>query len=101
MTNNYSDYKLLPSAKSDLEDIWLYTVDKWSIEQAAIYITQITEAFDSLVAGSKIGRDANYIRTGYYSALIGSHIAYYKINNSTIEIVRILHQRMYVEKHLS
>lgn len=35
----YVRYK--PLAKIDLEDIWKFTLEKWSVEQAEFYVREI------------------------------------------------------------
>lgn len=101
MSNKYSDYKLTPAAKRDLEVIWRYTAETWSLDQADIYITEITDALEGLVTGRKVGRPVNHIRENYLGLLFGSHIAYFKIEETSVIVVRILHQRMQVPNRIS
>jgi toxin ParE1/3/4 len=90
---------LSPKAESDLEDIWLYTRDHWSPAQAYAYIDAIGDAFDDLATGRKIGRPVG-VRDGYLKYAVGSHLAFYRMNDKELVVVRILHQRMDVELHL-
>lgn len=87
-------YRLLPRAGADLEEIWLYTFQNWSIEQADRYHNAIISAFEELAAGTKTGRRADDVRAGYFRHASGSHIIFYRHLDTGIEIVRILHQRM-------
>jgi len=34
-------YSISIKAKGDMEDIWLYTVDKWSLNQSDNYIDEL------------------------------------------------------------
>lgn len=41
-SNKPKPYRLRPRALDDLESIWLYTAKQWSVDQADIYIRQLT-----------------------------------------------------------
>ena len=92
-------YVLSPMAEADLEDIWIYTAQEWSREQAEIYTNDIIDTFEALAEGQKKGRPAE-IREGYLKAPVGRHSIYFKVRSDTIAIIRILHQSMDVERHL-
>jgi plasmid stabilization system protein ParE len=59
-------------AVADLEGIWLYTLENWSIKQADAYHHNFVEAFEGLAAGTKRGRSTD-VRPGYQKYLCGSH----------------------------
>lgn len=80
-------------------DIWDYTAERWSIEQADRYTDEIREACAALAAGSKRGR-AVEIRRGYLKYPVSAHLLYFRIDGDRIEIMRVLHQRMDVSRHL-
>jgi toxin ParE1/3/4 len=40
------------------------------------------------------------LRPGYRKYLVGSHVLFYRVTNTDVVVVRILHQRMDVERHL-
>ncbi|MBI5165802.1 MAG: type II toxin-antitoxin system RelE/ParE family toxin [Magnetospirillum sp.] len=92
-------FRLFPRAEADLEDIWLYSFKNWSLEQADRYHNAIVEAFWDLAAGRKSGRPVD-IREGYFKHPVGSHMVYYRFTESGLVVVRILHQRMEVGRHL-
>jgi plasmid stabilization system protein ParE len=46
-------YRLSPRAERDLEDIWLYAFENWSVEQADRYQNQIMAAIETLANGSR------------------------------------------------
>ena len=92
-------YVLSPMAEADLEDIWSYTAETWSAEQAEIYTNDIINVFEELAAGQKNGRPVE-VREGYLKALVGRHAIYFQVRSDVIAIIRILHQRMDVERHL-
>lgn len=92
-------YRLSPLAEQDLADIWVYTFDKWSPEQADSYHAEIVDAFEGLLSGEKIGRTVD-IRDSYLKYAVGSHMIYYRKTDNGIDIMRILHQRMDAARHL-
>ena len=93
-------YRLYPLARADLEEIWLYTVKTWSVAQADTYYKQLVSTFDALAAGKRRGRNIDHIRQGYFRLSVGSHFIFYRDSGAGLEIVRILHRRRDIERHL-
>ncbi len=96
-------YKISKEAENDLEKIWLYTFEQWSIEQADYYYDLIIDEIEYLSENPKSGKDYNEIRKGYFRSRIKSHFIFYKINvaKEKIEIIRILHQQMDIDNRLN
>ncbi len=94
-----SAYKLSPLAEADLEDIWLYTFQTWSSEQADQYHRAMVSTFEALASGRKQGRPVD-VRPGYFKERSGSHMIYFQRVESKIEIMRVLHGRMDVDRNL-
>jgi toxin ParE1/3/4 len=88
-----------PLAENDLEEIWRYTFETWSIEQADRYVTDILSACKAISGNPKLGRRID-VREGYLKYPVGSHFVFYRMRDHTIEVIRILHQRMDVQRHL-
>jgi toxin ParE1/3/4 len=95
-----SGHVLTPAAQADLEDIWRYSVQQWSFAQAERYIRAISDACEDLASGAQKGQDAGDIRAGYRKLKVGSHILFFRWAGDTIDIVRILHQRMDIPNRL-
>ena len=93
-------YALSPAARSDLEEIWDYTARHWGKAQAERYTRDIRDVFEALGAGTLAGRSAEDIRAGYRKAAVGSHVMYFRVRADVVEIVRILHRRMDVDRHI-
>ncbi len=96
-------YRISQAASRDIENIWLYTVEKWSIEQADRYFNLIMDEIEYLAKNPKSGEDYSMVRKGYFRSRIKSHFIFYKINRKSkeIEIIRILHQRMNIDTRLN
>lgn len=92
-------YLLAPLAERDLEDIWLYTLQTWSLDQADRYHGSIIEALEGLAQGDRRGRDASNIREGYRKYAVGRHLVFYR-ESDDIAVIRILHQSMDLPAHL-
>lgn len=82
-----------------MEDIWLYTFRNWSREQADSYHHDLVAAFQGLAAGVKTGRSVD-VREGYFKYAVGSHFVFYRLSDSSLDVIRVLHQRMDAKRHL-
>lgn len=95
-------YKISKEALNDLERIWLYTIENWSVEQADRYFSLIFNEIEFLAKRPDSGKDFSHIRKGYFRSKVKSHFIFYKINKKEIlEIIRILHQSMDIETRLN
>lgn len=97
------NYKISKQAEIDLENIWLYTFEEWSIEQADYYFDLIMDEIEYIAANPKSGKDYNDVRKGYFHSTVKSHAIFYRINlkEEKVEIIRILHKKMDIETHLN
>ena len=97
------NYVLSKEASNDLEHIWLYTFENWSIEQADRYLNLLLDEIEYLCLKPNSGVDYGDIRKNYFRSKVKSHFIFYKINNNQkeLEIIRILHEMMDIENHLS
>jgi toxin ParE1/3/4 len=93
-------YRLSPGARADLEHIWLYTAERWSIDQADRYHNLLMDGIESLVGAMHRGIAIDHIRPGYRRLNAESHVIFYRPAEDGIEIVRILHSRMDFDRHL-
>jgi toxin ParE1/3/4 len=99
MSGRARPYKLSPLAESDPEEIWLYTFRNWSVEQADRYQNQIIAAIEGMADGSKTGQPVP-VRKGYYKYRAGSHFVFYRVSDASLDVIRILHQRMDIASRL-
>ncbi len=88
-----------PAAAADLDNIWDYTVEEWGTDQADRYTDDIQDICRSLARGDKRGRDVD-ARAGYRKQAVGKHFVFFRVTDAGIEVIRILHQSMDVERHL-
>ena len=93
-------YALTPAAQADLSEIWDYTARHWGEAQAERYTQDIQAMCEGLSDGTQVGLSAEDVRPGYRKIGVGSHVMYYRERAGTLEIVRILHRRMDVARHI-
>jgi toxin ParE1/3/4 len=91
-------YRLSPLAEADLERIWVYSLDNWSVQQADRYHGDIVAVLVDLAAGRRTGRPVS-VREGYLKYPVGSHFVFYRLTDRSVDVIRILHKRMDVERH--
>ena len=94
-------YRISKQAINDLNDIWVYTFNKWSKEQADRYYDLIIGEIEFIADNYLIGKSAEQTRKNYRVTKIKSHLIFYrKAENEFVEVVRILHQRMDIKERL-
>ena len=91
---------LSPKAKSDLSEIWDYTLAEWGVDQAEKYVRDLWEAMQQQACDFSTSIDISDVRSGYRKVISGSHVIFFKLTGDGIDVVRILHQRMDFERHL-
>jgi len=74
---------LRPAARADLQDIARYTETTWGRRQRDVYLTAIDAKLGALAANPKIGKPRDAVRA------------------DGIEVVRVLHQRMDLQRQLA
>ena len=94
-------YRISNKAIEDLNKIWLYTFENWSIEQADRYYKLVFDEIDFICEKPAIGMSIDHIKIGYRMARVMSHLIFYReAEDNVIEVVRILHKRMDIESRL-
>jgi toxin ParE1/3/4 len=94
-------YKLSRAAAIDLESIYSDTAERWSLAQAEEYLEFIFKGIAFLEQNPFSGKDRSELQTGYRSAVVKSHVIFYRIQSPRlIEIIRILHEKMDVGSQL-
>ncbi len=96
-------YKISLKATEDLEAIWLYTFENWSLEQADRYINLIFDEIEYLSIKPHAGKKFSHVRKNYWCVKVKSHLIFYRQipNQKSIEIIRVLHQRMDIANRLN
>ena len=85
-----SYYRLTPSAVADLEEIWLYTADTWSIAQANRYSDSFAQSLETIMAIPEIARERTEFSPPVRIHPSGQHHVVYRIEVDHILVIRIL-----------
>lgn len=97
-----STYIISEKALEDINKIWTYTAENWSVEQANRYYNLIFDEIEYIAANFLIARDFENIRKGYRFSKIKSHLIFFKKNKfNEIEVIRVLHERMDIDNRLA
>jgi toxin ParE1/3/4 len=84
---------LRPAAEADLAEIWDYTVEAWSEEQADVYLTGLGQAFDRLAQFPEMARLRMEFTPPVRILSYQSHLIVYLAEDDLIDVIRILHSR--------
>jgi toxin ParE1/3/4 len=95
-------YQLRQLAFQNLETVWLYAFEKWSVEQADGYFDFIINEIEYISNNPYSGYDYSSVRKSYVRSRTKSHFIFYRMNkkNNIVEIIRLSHQRMDIENRL-
>jgi toxin ParE1/3/4 len=94
-------YLISEKANQDIEKIWLYTFENWPLEQADRFYNLILDEIEFISENFESGKSVDYIKKGYRSSIVKSHIIFYrKSRRNIVEIIRVLHQKMDIENRI-
>lgn len=93
-------YLISKKAVADLEETWFYTAEKWSVAQADRYYSLIFDEIDHICENPASGKDMDHVRKGYRASKVKSHLIFYRVVNESVEVIRILHERMDIDTRL-
>ena len=94
-------FYLTNKAVEDLGEIWNYTVQTWSENQAEIYYSLLIDSCQELANKSSLGKSYDVVEKNILGFKTGQHVIFYRIvTEKEIEVVRILHVMMDMKNHL-
>ncbi|MGA9639675.1 type II toxin-antitoxin system RelE/ParE family toxin [Flavobacterium sp.] len=94
-------FYLTNKAVEDLGDIWNYTVETWSENQAEIYYSLLIDSCQELANKPNQGKSYEVVERNVLGFKTGQHLIFYRIvTEKEIEVVRIIHGMMDMKKHL-
>ena len=95
-------YIISQEAIDDINNIWIYTAENWSIEQADRYYNLILDEIEYIANNFESARDFSKRRKNYRYSKIKSHLIFFKKSSDKyIEVIRVLHEKMDIENRLS
>lgn len=93
-------YSLSAKAAADLEDIYEYTILEFGLDQARLYLLGLHERCELFAEQPSHGRTADELVPGLRRCEYQSHMIFYLPKDHGIRIIRVLHQRMDVRRHV-
>jgi toxin ParE1/3/4 len=97
-----STFIISEKALEDINYIWIYTAENWSVEQANRYYNLIYDEIEYIVKDFEMAHDFGKIRKSYKYSKVKSHLIFFKKDKmNEIEVVRVLHERMDIENRLA
>lgn len=92
---------LVPQARRDLGGIWDFSAETWGTAQADRYVARLVSQMDQSARRRSIGRPCDDLYPGLRRTKSGSHYIFFLATDDGIQVVRILHEQMDVEQHLT
>ncbi len=97
-----AEYIISEKALDDLNSIWIYTAENRSVEQANRYYNLIMDEIEFAVENFETMKDFGKVRKDYRYSKVKSHLVFCKrIENTDMEVVRILHEKMDIKNRIS
>ena len=82
-------------AVEDLTEIWNFTKNIWSENQADKYYQLLIDNCSKVANNPDLGKNYNGVLKSLFGIKAGRHIIFYRKSNETeVEIIRILHEQM-------
>lgn len=94
-------YTLSNKASSDLANIFQYTYKNFTLSQAEYYLSELDECFIMLSSEPDLAYKVEDIKKKYFRYLCRKHAVYFQVRKDDIFIIRVLHQQMKYELHLT
>ncbi|GAC18145.1 type II toxin-antitoxin system RelE/ParE family toxin [Paraglaciecola arctica] len=88
-----------PIARNDLADISKYTTQNWRAKQTKGYLLSLKEDIWSLLQLPLKGVARPELIADLKSFPTSNHVIFYRITQSKVEIVRVLHKRQDPQLH--
>lgn len=95
-----TNYQLSKSAEQDIKNILDYSYVAFGEKVAEQYFISLKKCLQTLGESPLIGINNDLWRKGYFRHPHKSHLIFYKLKGNGIYIVRILHKKVDIKRHL-
>jgi toxin ParE1/3/4 len=95
-----ASYELSARADHDLTEIYVYSYREFGEQAADNYLMALHDCFTLLAHQPDMGRSIEYVRRGYFRFEHAHHTIFYIKIQTTIRIMRVLHERMDPDRNL-
>ena len=93
-------YELTDAAARDIEQILDRSVVDFGVHQTELYYHSLKNCLELLGENPNMGVSADDLRPGYRRFAHESHVVFYRDTGCGVLIVRVLHKRMDIRKHI-
>ena len=100
MSSRSLPIRLSQKARQDFVDILRYTAQTWGPHQLEVYRDRIDDALQAIGRNPELGYKREDLPATHRAYLVGAHVIVYRIENQGLGVVRILHQRMSITRHI-
>jgi toxin ParE1/3/4 len=100
MSSHKFHLELATRARADVQDILSDTADKWGEQQVYKYGATLDSALALIEENPRLGHTKPNLKAGMLCYKVGQHFIFYRIDDSTVYVVRILHSKMDYIRHL-
>ncbi len=91
--------RLRQQARSDLRNIWLYSLEIFGRQVAADYYNSLLDTIDAARLNPSIGKQVS-IMPGVLALHSGRHFVFYRILDTRLVVIRILQEKQDFKRHL-
>ncbi|NOX67823.1 MAG: type II toxin-antitoxin system RelE/ParE family toxin [Gammaproteobacteria bacterium] len=93
-------WRISGPARHDLGGVWAYTASTWGVEQADRYVDSLTMRMAWLSKNEAEWHKRGDIRDGLFAYPEGRHVIFFEASVDILSVIRVLHQRMDVVRHV-
>lgn len=93
-------YELTQAAERDLDEIYSYSFRQFGEARADAYFVALEDCLVRLAESPRLGRSIDRLRAGYRRFESQSRVIFYRETANGILVVRVLHERMYFDRHM-
>lgn len=86
-------YRLTPRALSDLDDIWRFSAERWSVDRADIYLDELVRTFELIASVPTLARERPEFTPPVRIHSHGSHLIVYSAEADGVVVFRLLGSR--------
>jgi toxin ParE1/3/4 len=94
-------WRISGPARRDLDGVWVYTASTWGAEQADRYVDLLTTRMAWLSKNEVLWHKRDDIRADLFSYSEGRHVIFFEASTDTLSVIRVLHERMDVIRHVN
>lgn len=95
---DFKTLRLSAPAQNDLSTIAEYTQRQWDVDQKRVYLNILKEKFHRLCENPNLGTARDDIAKDLRLFNAGKQLIFYRNDAETLEVVRVLHVNMDVQR---